>query len=209
MSSLLEVVLSGGFFMIPLAFCSVVSLTVIIERFSALSDTRVLNESLVEALDQGPGDLGRVVRIAQTEQGTLARLTRLAVSQKWQHRDEAVETLRSAARREATRLERGLVVLEIVAGLAPLLGLLGTVSGLVRIFGNIGPDGLGEQGMEVARGISEALTTTVAGLVIAIPSLICWNLLSRKIDVLVAELEHYLQVVLRLLGDEQAKGRLP
>jgi len=186
----------GGFFMIPLLFCSLISLTVIIERFSALARSRVLGTrlpGLIEAEDFSINDLERA---SQREKTTLSRLVREIFTRKFNTRDEALEHLRTTARRETNRMERGLVVLEIVAALAPLLGLLGTVSGLVTVFGNIGPDEFGEKGVEVARGISEALTTTIAGLVIAIPSLVCWNLLSRKIDTLTAELEHLLQVAI-------------
>ncbi len=200
MSEFWDLVLAGGFFMWPLVLCSIVSLTVIIERFRAISLRNILGEELPEELSRETPDLRNLHKLKEHEKSSLSRLVDVALSQNWMDREEAAEALRTAARRETTLMERGLVVLEIVAGLAPLLGLLGTVSGLMRIFGNIGPEGLGEKGIEVARGISEALSTTVVGLVIAIPSIICWNLLSRRVDVFVAELDHYMQIVLRMMS---------
>jgi biopolymer transport protein ExbB len=99
-------------------------------------------------------------------------------------RAEAVEAVQTRARHEVARLESGLVILEITTGIAPLLGLLGTLSGLVGIFAGIGTDPVA-----VARGIAEALNTTIVGLAVAVPSLITFNYFQRRIEVMAVEME--------------------
>lgn len=187
----LEFFILGGVFMIPLLACSIVSLMIIIERGVALRRNRVINPqvaSAVEALAIGaqPQALSQLVA---KDASSISRLVSTALQHLDEPRPANVEAVQMQARHEVVVLERGLVVLEIITGIAPLLGLLGTVSGLVHIFEDIGTAGLGDQGMGLARGISEALNTTVAGLVIAIPSLIFWSYFSRKIESLAAEME--------------------
>ncbi len=193
----MEFLKAGGFFMIPLLFCSLVALTIIIERFSALRHQRILGNVLPAALEAKQHTSTDIEAFIRKENTVLSRLLTHLYAESHREREAVLEHLRAAARREINRMERGLVVLEIVAVVSPLLGLLGTVSGFVTIFGNIDPQQLGEKGSQISRGISEALTTTITGLVIAIPSLVCWNILSRKIDTYSVELEHLLQVALR------------
>ena len=100
---------------------------------------------------------------------------------------QLLETMNSMGRRQLSYLERGLIVLEIIAGVSPLLGLLGTVLGIVTVFGAISMSGVGNPQV-LSAGISKALITTVAGLTIAIPALACHGLLSRRADDLAAEM---------------------
>ena len=102
---------------------------------------------------------------------------------------ENAEALQTKARAEISKLERGLVILEVAVGIGPLLGLLGTVSGLIVIFGNVGDQQIASQGVAIARGISEALNTTVAGLVVAIPALIGYSIYTRRVEGYAVELE--------------------
>ncbi|MEM9446571.1 MAG: MotA/TolQ/ExbB proton channel family protein [Verrucomicrobiota bacterium] len=134
-------------------------------------------------------DTEKLAEMTGPGRSTLARLVRVSLEHLPWSRSENVEAVQTQARTEVIRMEKGLVVLEIVTGIGPLLGLLGTVSALITIFGNIGDVGLGDQGMAIARGISEALNTTVAGLVVAIPSLIAHSYYSRKIESMMMEME--------------------
>jgi biopolymer transport protein ExbB len=99
-----------------------------------------------------------------------------------------VDALQTAARHEIVRLERGLVVLEIIVGIAPLLGLVGTIVGMITVFSDIGQTGLNDAA-KLAQGISLILRTTLIGLLICIPALIAWSYFSKKIEVLAAEME--------------------
>ena len=142
----------------------------------------------IDALEVG-GATNTVETLTVQGRTALARLVRTCLEHMPWSKAENVESLQTAARGEVVRMERGLVVLEIITGIGPLLGLLGTVSGLVVIFGSIGTGNLSTEGITLARGISEALNTTVAGLVIAIPSLIAHSYYTKKIEAMMAELE--------------------
>ncbi len=187
----LDFFLKGGIFMIPLLACSIVSLMIIIERGVALRRNRLISPRVANAIESLPigAQPQELAGIVSKDASSLSRLVSTALQHLDEPRPANVEAVQMQARHEVVLLERGLVVLEIITGIAPLLGLLGTVAGLVHIFEDIGSAGLGDQGMGLARGISEALNTTVAGLVIAIPSLIFWSYFSRKIESLAAEME--------------------
>ena len=96
--------------------------------------------------------------------------------------------MQTRARHEIARLERGLVVLEIIVGIAPLLGLVGTILGMMTAFGNVGQAGQIDPA-ELAKGISLILRATLLGLLIAIPSLIFWSYYSKKVETLAIEME--------------------
>ncbi|MEM9399274.1 MAG: MotA/TolQ/ExbB proton channel family protein [Verrucomicrobiota bacterium] len=190
-SDLIHFIINGGFFMLPLGICSVVSLAFILERFVALRRINILPVDLVTSIVRlriGQ-DTEMLADMAGPGRSTLARLVRVSLEHLPWSRSENVEAVQTQARTEVIRMERGLVVLEIITGISPMLGLLGTVSGLITIFANIGDVGLGDQGMIIAKGISEALNTTVAGLVVAIPSLIAHSYYSRNIESMMMEME--------------------
>ena len=98
--------------------------------------------------------------------------------------------LQTRARAEVVKLEHGIVVLEIITGVAPLLGLVGTIFGLITLFKGMGVDAPAEQTAMFSEGISIALQATLLGLVVAIPSLIGWSYFNRKIETMVVEMEN-------------------
>jgi biopolymer transport protein ExbB len=100
-----------------------------------------------------------------------------------------MEAVQTRARREIVRLESGLFILEVIVGISPLLGLLGAVSGLISVFAAFGADSGAQDPHGIAKGISEALSTTIVGLAIAIPSLIAYSYFSKKIETMAAEME--------------------
>jgi biopolymer transport protein ExbB len=182
--------IDGGIFMLPLTFLSIVSVGFIIERGLALRRRNIISENLYRAIfnlriGQSSSEIASLAAPGRT---TLARLVRTGLEHLPWTRAENVEAIQTQARREITRLESGLIVLEITVGIGPLLGLLGTVSGLIGIFSTIGQGGAG-QNMLIAKGISEALYTTVAGLVVAIPSLIANSYYTKKIESMSVEME--------------------
>jgi len=175
----------------PLLACSIVSLTVIILRTLALREKNVLPliiESEMERLAPG-GNPERLFRIAHHDSSSLARIVRVALAHLRWPRAENVETVQTRARHEMVRLEKGLVVLEVIIGIAPLIGLIGTVSGLVHVFASLGVSAGSADPKQIARGISEALNCTVFGLGIAVPSLIAFVYFSKKVEVLSVEME--------------------
>src|SRR6266550_1209434 len=130
----------GGLFMWPLLACSIVSVTTIILRGIALREKNVKPlaiESEIERLVPGASP-ERLMRIVSYDQSSLARIARVALQHLRGPRSENVEVVETRARHEMVRLEKGLIVLEVITGIAPLLGLIGAVSGLVHVFSNLG-----------------------------------------------------------------------
>ena len=176
----------GGFFMAILLVVSMVAGTVIILRSAALREKSILPPPLADEIERlQPGDdLDKLERLISRHPSALARVLGTLLQHLTWSRAEAVEAVQTRARHEVARLESGLVILEITTGIAPLLGLLGTLSGLVGIFAAVGTDPVA-----VARGIAEALNTTIVGLAVAVPSLITFNYFQRRIEVMAVEME--------------------
>ena len=192
--SITQFIVHGGFFMYLLMICSVVSVATMFLRGWALRREKVIPSWLwnrIEALQ--PGETGsaleRLGQTVRTDPSPLARITEVAVQHLEWPRSENVEAVQTRARHEVIRMEAGLVVLEVIVGIAPLLGLLGAVSGLVTVFGNMGASETISDPRGIAKGISEALNTTIAGLAIAIPSLIAYSYFAKKVETLSVEME--------------------
>jgi biopolymer transport protein ExbB len=182
---------TGGIFMWPLLACSIVAVTVMIMRGMALRRKNVLPlniESEIERLVPG-GSAERLARIVHHDQSALGRIVRAALHHLRAPRNETVEMVETKARHEVVNLEKGLIVLEIITGIAPLLGLIGAVSGLVRVFSALGLSSGASNTQAIALGISEALNATVFGLSIAVPTLIGFSYFSKKVEVMSVEIE--------------------
>ena len=181
----------GGFFMWPLLACSIVTVTTIVLSILTLRERKVLPlviESEIERLVPG-GSAERLMRLVNDDNSSLARITRVALQHMRWPRSENIEFAQTRARAELVRLERGLIVLEVVTGIAPLVGLIGTVSGLVQVFSGLGlSTGAGDT-KAVALGISMALNCTIFGLSIAVPSLIAFSYFSKKVEILSVQME--------------------
>ena len=172
-----------------LLLASVIGLAFIIERGIALRASKVIPPALESALDtfRGAEDLPMLRRICEQHPSILSRLLLLADKRRSWSKAENISALETSARHEVSRLERGLVVLEIVVGVAPLLGLVGTIYGLITLFAGMGDTGLGDNNT-LARGIAIALNATLIGLLTAIPSLIAWSYYNKKIESMAIEL---------------------
>ncbi len=183
---------NSWYVMFPLVACSIVSLAIIFERILSLRQAVVIQPNLERAIhDLSYGGKTTLIEQMSVEDETpLSRLIRACLMYSSWPKEENAEAVQAYARREIVRLERGLVFLEVVTGLGPLLGLLGTILGLIRIFGSAGTSSdLSAQGTAIAAGIAEAMYCTVAGLCVAIPALIAYSLLSRHIEALTIDLE--------------------
>src|SRR6266566_4583193 len=181
----------GGLFMWPLLACSIVSVTTIILRGIALREKNVMPlviQSEIERLVPG-GSPERLTRVVSHDQSSLARIARVALQHLRGPRSENVEVVETRARHEMVRLEKGLIVLEVITGIAPLLGLIGAVSGLVHVFSHLGLSSGASDTRQIALGIAEALNATVFGLSIALPTLIGFTYFSRKVEVMSVEME--------------------
>jgi biopolymer transport protein ExbB len=173
-----------------LGFTSVVGLAVVIWRGWMLRWGKVAPERIAEALSQchSAADVPKLRAACEQHPSPLGRLLIFAADHLEWPKAENTSSLETAARREIVRLERGLVVLEIIIGIAPLLGLVGTIIGMMTVFNDIGDAGL-NNASKLAQGISVILKTTLIGLLIAIPALVAWGYFSKKVEVFAVEME--------------------
>jgi biopolymer transport protein ExbB len=181
----------GGIFMIPLSFTSVVGVAAILYKFLSLSPKRVIPSELEKQLSNFAelaisGREVPVVKEVEKAGSALARLAASAIKHRGKPQSDIITAVESAARMEVARLHSGIGVLDIAITVAPLLGLLGTASGLVTIF-----QGLSDAAdhLAIARGIAEALHTTIFGLAIAVPCVIAHGYFMRRIELLTVKLE--------------------
>lgn len=170
---------------------SIVGLAFIVERGLALRWRKVVPPEIEAAVEscQKREDVPMLKRVCeQHNTSPLSRLLLLAANHlNWPKADN-VDALQTRARHEIVRLERGLVVLEIIVGIAPLLGLVGTIVGMMDVFGDVGQAGLTDAA-KLAQGIALILKATLIGLLIAIPALIFWSYYSKKVEMLAVEME--------------------
>ena len=175
---------------ILLGLTSVVGLAFVVERAIALQWRKVVPPEIDTAVQscQTKEDLALLKRVCEQKPSPLGRLLLEAASHLDWPKAENEAALETRARHEVVRLERGLVVLEIIVGIAPLLGLVGTIAGMMTLYGDLGQAGLNEAG-KLASGIALILRATLWGLLIAIPSLIAWSYFSKKVEILAVEME--------------------
>lgn len=173
-----------------LILTSVVALTFIVERGLALRWRQVVPPEVEAAVESchSPGDVPMLRRVCQQHDSSISRLLLIAADHLDWPKEEVMGAVQTRARHEVTCLERGLVVLEIVVGIAPLLGLVGTIIGMMTLFGDIGLSGLNEAA-KLAQGIAYILRATLGGLLIAIPSLTFWNYYTKKVETIAIEME--------------------
>ena len=177
---------------------SVIGLTFIIERGLALCWGKVIPPEIRSALDtcRGEEDLPMLRRMCEQHNSPISRLLLLADAHRHWPKDENIAALETRARHEVSRLERGLVILEIVVGVAPLLGLVGTIYGLIQLFLGMGANGMGDN-TGMASGIATALYATLLGLLTAIPSLIAWSYYNKKVESIAVEMASLCEEFLR------------
>ena len=182
-----------------LVLVSLVSLFLIVERGVALRQERVLPPKLLDAqqICRTQEQLLTLRTECNRYPSPYGRLLGSCIDNLHLPREENIEQLQTRARAEVVKLERGVVVLEIVTGVAPLLGLVGTIFGLITLFKGMGVEVNAEQIARFSEGIYIALYATLLGLSVAIPSLIGWSYFNRKIETMVVEMESQCDTFLR------------
>jgi biopolymer transport protein ExbB len=185
-----ELFLKGGILMYPIAFCSIIAVGIFLERIWVLRRGHVLpRDFLIEVEDlvmrrKRP----EAISLCKRNNSSIAHVVRVGIENYGKKRDVIKEKIEEVGRREAASLERYINVIGTIAGVSPLLGLLGTVSGMIKSFNIISMQGVADP-TSLAGGISEALITTAAGLVVAIPTFVIYRYLSNKADSLILEME--------------------
>ena len=192
-----------------LLLASVVGLTFIVERGLALRAVKVIPQAVEGALEtfRTEDDLPMLRRICQQHPSALSRLLLMADKHRRWNKTENSSGLETYARQEISKLERGLVVLEIVVGVSPLLGLVGTIYGLIALFAGMGTSGVADNNV-LASGIALALNATLLGLLTAIPSLVAWSYYNKKVESHAVKMASLCDGFLRQLYHMEETGEL-
>lgn len=185
-----ELLKQGGWSMVPLALCSVIGLTIILERAWALRRKRIVPDGMIGIVDAyaGEGSAEPTLHACRRSSSSIAQLLEALLMVRSLSHEQIVDTMQAVGRREVERLERGLVALEVIAGISPLIGLLGTVLGMVAVFDAISVQGLGDAQV-LSAGISKALVTTIAGLGVAIPTLAFHGYFTKRVESMAIEMQ--------------------
>ncbi|MDG2154367.1 MAG: MotA/TolQ/ExbB proton channel family protein [Gammaproteobacteria bacterium] len=187
---MLEIVQAGGWVMLPIIAGSILAFAIILERLWTLQEKRVLPPNLskeVWALVKDDSLSRRQIETLNNS-SPLGQILAAGINNRHRNREVMKESIEDTGRHVVHELNRYLNSLGTIAAISPLLGLLGTVIGMVNVFAAITTHGVGDPGV-LAGGISEALITTAAGLCVAIPSLIGYRYLRGRIDALVVQME--------------------
>jgi len=186
----LEIIKSGGWLMWPIMLCSVLAMSLIGERLWTLRKSRIIPEHLVAQIwGWKKSKQLTAEKVATLRKSSALGAVLAAGLVNMEHSREVMkESIEETGRHVAHSLERYLTTLGTIASITPLLGLLGTVIGMIKVFNAILQEGVGDPNV-LAGGISEALITTAAGLSVAIPTLIFYRYFRGKIDALVIEME--------------------
>ncbi|MCH9008681.1 MotA/TolQ/ExbB proton channel family protein [candidate division KSB1 bacterium] len=209
MEQVLEFFQKGGFVIYPLMLCSVLGLAIIVEKALALRRKSVIIPEIVNILDdiKGSDDISLALSICDRHEGPFANVIRVGLESRDMPKDEIKEALNDQGRQEVHTLERGLVILETIAGISPLLGLLGTVVGILKVFNVIAAVGVG-QATALSGGISEALITTIVGLSIGIPAVVVYNYFIDKAEGHILEIEKYSSMLLKKVASFQTNSKV-
>ncbi len=185
-----EIVRAGGPLMWPIILCSVIALGIVVERMWTLQTPRVMPPGLLQKVWQlvEAGQVTDKVIAALEQNSPLGRVLAAGLASRHRPRAVMMERLEDTGRHVVHELERFLNTLGTIAAVSPLLGLLGTVTGIIKAFNAITVGAMGDP-RALSGGISEALITTAAGLVVAIPALIAYRYLRGRVDRIVIDME--------------------
>jgi biopolymer transport protein ExbB len=185
-----EIVRAGGMFMWPIILCSVGAAAIILERLWTLQEKRVLPRDLTDRVWKlvEANQVNDKIVTALEQNSPLGRVLASGLNNRHRGREVMMERLEDTGRHVIHELERFLNTLGTIASISPLLGLLGTVTGIIKAFNAIQQGGMGDPRM-LSGGIAEALITTAAGLCVAIPALIGYRYLRGRVERYVVEME--------------------
>ncbi len=201
---MLDFFMKGGYVMYPIMFCSVIALAIVIERFWNLRETKVIPKDFFARI-KGlllEGHINEALSICSKSNKPIAKIIEAGIMKYYFGRDEIKEAIEDAGRHEIAFLEKYLNLLSMIASIEPLLGLLGTVTGMIKVFNVLSSGGIGKA-EELAGGIGEALITTAAGLSIAIPLVVFHSVFSDRADRLILKMEKSSMELTEILSQGQ------
>lgn len=198
----------GGIVMWLLLIFSIIALAFIIERFFALWRAKINVNEFLQKIRKAlivNRSVREAVKVCEQYRGPVASIMKVGLLKHGRPKEDVEKAIENAAAYEMGRLERGLVVLATTANVAPLLGFLGTVTGMIKSFDALAAAGLSNPGL-VANGIKEALTTTAGGLFVAIPVQIAYNFFMSRINKFVRDIETAANMLLETFGEMERSG---
>lgn len=203
-----EFMQKGGPIMWPILLCSVVAFAIVIERLIRLRQEEIDTKAFMEQISKSikRNKIMEALDLCEKTGGPIANILKAGILKHDRPRNEVREAIEDASVHEVPRLERNLPVLATVAHVAPLLGLLGTVTGLVAAFQVIDSKATALNPVnpgDLAGGIWEALLTTVFGLCVAIPTYVAYNYLVSRVDGFVLDMERSATDLLNILGERR------
>ncbi|QPJ66463.1 MAG: MotA/TolQ/ExbB proton channel family protein [Candidatus Nitrohelix vancouverensis] len=207
---LLSIIEKGGFMMYPIIFCSILMVGISMERAYNLRRSNIVNPDFLESVrDQWDWrDVQLGLKLCNAYDNSLARILKAGLLRFGGRLDEIEGAIEGAGQHEASLMNSNLRVLGAVANITPMMGLLGTVFGMIKAFDVISQSGTGNPGL-VASGISEALITTAAGMVVGIPALALYHYFRGKIDRYVFEMEEISFQLVEELSYEAVRQKKP
>ena len=201
----MELIGKGGIIMVIILLLSVVATAIIIERFLFFRRIRVDEEKLISRLKSTlqKHHFDEALNICENNPSPISNLMKVGIEHRGFSQNEIKDAIMSAANLEIPQLERYLTSLGTIAHISPLLGLLGTVTGNIKAFGVLGSFGgaVGDPAL-LATGISEALLTTAAGIIVSVPAVAFYNFLVNKVNHIIIRLENRVNELVLLLGRE-------
>ena len=204
---MIDLIIKGGIFVYPIILCSIVALGIFIERLWVLRRKHVIPEEfvrdVVELLRQQK--ISEALSLCQEDTSSISNIFSAGLKRTGKGMWLVKEAIEERGGREAVILEKRVGILSTIAQLTPLLGLLGTVSGMIKTFNVISLQGVGNPTM-LAGGISEALITTATGLCVAIPTLVCYRIVKDKADSLIFEMEENSVRIIEILDNTAKVG---
>lgn len=203
---MIDLVWRGGIFMVPIVLCSIVALTVFLERLWVLKRKHIIPAEFIHQIEGllKKRKISEASFLCQNDMSSIAKIFLAGLKNTQKGMWLVKESIEERGSREATILEKNIGILSTIANLTPLLGLLGTVSGMIKTFNAISLQGI-DNPAPLAGGIAEALITTAAGLCVAIPTLVCYRFLKDKAGALVFEMEENSIKLVELM--EQNSGK--
>lgn len=189
--SIFEILVKGGILMIPIGLCSIIAVAILVERLVSLRKIRINANAFITRVSNLllRNQVQEAVQICEATPGPIAAITKAGLKKYNRSRQEIKEAIESEAQSEVYHLEKYLGVLGTIAAVAPLIGFLGTVTGMIKAFIQIQTLGGNVDASVLAGGIWEALITTAAGLSVGIPTLIVYNWLQSKVEHHVFEMQ--------------------
>lgn len=198
----------GGIMMYPLLLASLVALALVIERAFALRKKKILVPEIIAVVKNFTSlkDMDLAKSMCNKYDTPFSNIVNLCLDNHNLPKNELKEIMEDEGRQEVRNLEKGLVALETIAAISPLMGLLGTVIGMVQVFDVIKEQGIG-QTAALSGGISQALLTTVSGLFVGIPVLIAYYYFSSKSNDLILDIEKYSNQLIQKISNIQLSSK--